>query len=374
MIGSIHRVVAIAVLLLLTAATSGAAPIAGDDAFERAANAAVDRVTALDGFSGVILIARGNFVLVKRASGLADRDRDFAISPEMKFPIESISKQFTAAAILLLVQDGKIRLDDHISKYFPQRPEAWRDITLKQLLNHSSGISDCACTPKEFAQRTQAFNSYRDFIALAAATPVAFAPGTNFQYSNAGYALLTLVIEKVSGEDYGTFMSSRIFSPLAMEHTGFGSIPGDAARGYKRVVSPDGEDEEWRRGNPPRLDRLGGFGGIYSNVNDLLLWVRALDTNILLNGASRRAMFSDYGHSYGLGWRFTEKHGLKLRWHTGSDPDAAFAAIVENFPDEGLTVIALTNNVGTAGKPAAFPTTAARELVEEIERLYFTGK
>src|SRR5665213_1644478 len=226
--------------ILLAAATDlGAAPIGGDKAFAQSANAAVDRIAREDGFSGVILVARGNRVLVHKASGLADRERNIRNTVETKFPLESITKQFTTAAILLLAEDGKLSLSDSIAKYYPAIPPAWKDITIAQLLTHSSGIDNGAVN----------FQSYRDFVLQSAKSPLAFAPGTDILYSNAGYGLLTAVIENVSGKNCADFVQSRIFVPVEMSDSGYGAIPGDAVKGYIRSISPASGHEIWQSGS-----------------------------------------------------------------------------------------------------------------------------
>src|SRR6266436_1527776 len=131
--------VALAVLIVSTAT---AAPAGGDATFMRSAERAVDAVEHDDGFSGVILVAHGDQVLLRKATGFSDRERNIRNAPETKFPIESVTKQFTAAAILLLVQDGKVGLDDRISKYYAASPPAWNNVAIRHLLTHSSGIED----------------------------------------------------------------------------------------------------------------------------------------------------------------------------------------------------------------------------------------
>jgi len=191
------------------------------------------------------------------------------------------------------------------------------------------------------------------------------------------------VIERISRQSYASFLSDRIFAPLEMHDTGYGTIPGDVVKGYVRSASSASEPEKWQSGRPLRLEIMGGFGGLYSTLDDVLVWIRALESNKILSAAYRKAMFADRGHNYGFGWRFAVKFGRPLRWHTGSDSSAAFASIVDSFPDEGLTVVALTNNTGlthstatlvVGGKSTTFPATAAREVVEQVESLYFTGK
>ena len=363
------------VLAAIFATNLHAAPVGGDSSFEQAANAAVDRVAREDGFSGAILVARGDQVLLRRAAGFADRERKIPNTPGTKFSIESITKQFTAAAILVLVQDGKLALSDSILKYYPGTPQAWRAITIKELLTHSSGIDDCSCSPEK------GFTSYEDFIRLSEPQPLAFPPGKDFLYSNAGYALLTAAVERASGERYADFMTRRVFEPLGLRNTRSGPIPGDVVKGYIR--SAVAGRETWRLGHPENLAVMGGVGSITSTVDDMLAWNRALQGDKLLSSASRKAMFTDYGHNYGFGWRFAAKFGRQLIWHTGAYPIAGHASLLDSFPQERLTVVALTNNTGLTnasatltigGKPMPFPANATRELVDEIESLYFTGR
>jgi len=348
-------------------------PIYGSSAFEKAASEAVEHVTREDSFSGVILVARDNHVLLRSASGLADRSRNIPNTIETKFPLESITKQFTAAAILLLIEDGKVSLADPIAKYYPTCPSAWREITIKQLLTHSSGINDNAVD----------FRSYRDFKIAVGKAPLAFPAGSDFLYSNVGYGLLTGVIEDASDQSYADFVRGRIFVPLGMRNTGYGEIPGHGVKGYIHAASGASGQDEWQGGTAARLEEHGGFGGLYSTIDDMLIWSRALASDKLLSSMSRQEMLTDYGHNYGFGWRFATKFGRKLVWHTGNDNRAGFASIFDYFPEEGLTVVALTNNVGLTnfmatltveGKPMTFPATAARKAVEQVERLYFMDK
>lgn len=367
--------------LMPVAATmpASAAPAAGDKAFERAANAAVDRVAREDGFSGTILVARGDRVLLRRAAGFADRERKIPNTPDTKFPLESITKQFTAAAILLLGEDGKIALPDPIAKYYPNIPAAWRAITVAELLTHSSGIDDCIdCTAKDGT--FEGIHSRAGILSIAAKKNLAFAPGGNFLYSNAGYALLTAAVERASGESYAQFMRRRVFDPLGLHDTGSGPIPGDVVKGYIRSRSSG--REVWQTGQIENLARMGGFGSIYSTLDDMLAWNLALQSNKLLSAVSRKAMFTDYGHNYGFGWRFATKFGRQLIWHTGAYPTAGHASLLDSFPQEHLTVVALTNNTGLTdatatltigGKLTTFPANATRKLVEDVESLYFTG-
>ena len=352
-------------------ATAAAAPTGGDAAFTMAAEKAVTTVEREDGFSGVILVARGDKVLLRKAAGFADRERNIPNTPDMKSPLESVTKQFTAAAIMLLVQDGKLALDDPISKYYAASPTTWKDVTIKHLLTHASGIHDHYAPPSYKAQ------SYEDYIRLAVRDSLVFPAGTRFQYSNTGYALLTAVIERVSGQSYADFLRTRIFAPLRMRNTGYGgTLP---VTGYMRSVSPAAPQPEWQNRGPENLSAYGGFGGLYSTLDDMLIWSRALGDDRILSAGSRRAMITDYGYNYGFGLAMQTKFGRTLIYHTGND-GAGHASIFDRFPEEQLTVVVMTNNTGVTdstatlmidGKPLTFQANAARKVVEEVERLYF---
>ena len=368
----------LAFALLSSFAAASAASAISDAEFTRAARTAVERIERDDGFSGVILVARDDYVLLRKAAGFADRERAIRNTPDTKFPLESVTKQFTATAIMMLLQEGKVTLDDPISKYYSESPAAWRNVTIKHLLTHSSGIEDYWVhrrenyDPDDAARR---FKGRRDIYRAVQNDPPGFEPGKGFSYSNAGYSLLALVIERVSGIAYEDFLRQRIFVPLGMRNSGFGSIP--TLKGYVRSY-PGGE---WRNGAFSGLAVIAaGAGGIYSTVDDMLLWSRAQDSNMILSPVSRAAMFADYGYNYGFGVRFSPKFGRKLIWHTGNDEPAGFAAIFDRFPEEQLTVIAMTNNTGVTGSTATlliegkmqtFPANAMRKAVEEVERLYF---
>ncbi len=339
--------------LAFLASPAKSAAALSDEAFAKAANEAVDRIAREDGFSGVILVARGDQVLLRRAAGLADRERNIPNTPGTRFALASVTKQFTAAAIMLLVEDGKISLADPISKYFAASPPEWKDVTIKHLLTHSSGIGD-----KKVAQQLPS---------------LMFAPGTDFEYANAGYGLLTVAIEKASGQRYGEFLRSRIFAKLGMDGTSNTAGPSDILRGYRR--SSDGR---WQGGLPLEPGPGTGEGGIISTLDDMLAWSRALETDSVLSASARAAMFTDYGHGYGFGWRLSPKYGRKLIWHTGAM--LGFAAILDRFPQEQLTVVAMTNNSAPTestarlvieGKETTFQANASRKLVEFVEKLYF---
>ena len=165
------RCAILALGLLSSISTASATPAISDGGFAQAASGAVERIERDDGFSGVILVARGDHVLLRKAAGFADRERGIRNAPDTKFPLESVTKQFTATAIMLLVQEGKLALDDPISKYYPRSPAAWRNVTIKHILTHSSGIRDINGYDAEH------FQSYEDAIRFVSSAPLLFSPG-----------------------------------------------------------------------------------------------------------------------------------------------------------------------------------------------------
>jgi len=378
MSAQVRPIVLIAALFTLFVSVGSAAPADRGATFTKAASDAIDTVAREDRFSGVILVARGDQVLLRKAAGLADRERNIPNTPKTKFPIYSVTKQFTAAAIMLLVQDGKVSLEDRISKYYAASPPAWQDVTIKHLLTHGSGIRDYWVNHPEARQALEdgtLFQTHEQLFQLMIGDPLAFAPGTSMSYSNAGYGLLTMVIERASGQLYEAFLRDRIFVPLSMHDTGSGSMTGDAAKGYSQ--SPQ---SEWQVVNLD-LVSLGGAGGIYSTLDDMLTWSNALDDERLLSVASRTALFTDYGFNYGFGWRFQTRYGHRLIWHTGNaGPRGGFAAIFNRFPEDNVTVVVLTNNpslidytatMTVGGQPLTFQGNAARKVTDQVEQLYF---
>lgn len=369
------RVAVCFLLLLLFVGRTTAASEQDDATFTRDAARAVETIEREDGFSGVILVARGNKVLLRKAAGFADREGNIPNTPETKFPLASVTKQFTAAAIMLLVDDGKVSLDDPISKYYPEIPPIWSKVKIRHLLSNGSGIEDYWIRRGGLESIGQLFRSYEDLIPLARYDVLAFEPGTGFAYSNTGFALLTAVIERVSAQSYADFVRSRIFVPLGMRDTSYGKDPIAGLKGYMR--SPHGE---WSEDDAIDPGQFGGFGGISSTLDDMLIWSRAFFGGKVVSETSRNAMLTDYGYNYGFGWRFAPKFGRRLIWHTGGGSGWAFAAIFDRFPDDDLTVVAMTNNASPTSSTATlqierklttFPANASRKVVEKVEQLYF---
>ncbi len=291
-----------------------------------------------------LLVLRDGEAVVRRGYGRSDLEQDVETGPATGYRLASVSKQFTAAAILLLAQDGKLAIEDPVRKWLPSLPPAADAITLRHLLTHTSGLVD-----------------YEDLMAepydgqildagvlalLEKENRLYFAPGSAYRYSNSAYALLALVVEHVSGMDYPDFLHTRIFRPLNMHDTlahvvGGPDVP-HRAWGYSEA------DGRWQRTDQSSTSAVLGDGGIYSSIDDLARWDAALYDDRLLSDASRALAFSPqvevtgegYQASYGFGWRIT---GDTL-WHSGET--IGFRNVIVRWPKQRLTVVLLTNRNG----------------------------
>ena len=303
-----------------------------------------------------VLVVRDGEPLVMRSYGLSDLERGVAATPRTNYRLASVTKQFTAAAVLLLVQDGRLRLDDRARQWLPGLPAELDGVTLRHLLTHTSGIVDYEVV---MAPDTNVPLRDADVLRLLESQPRAyFAPGSAYRYSNSGYALLALIVGKASGLDFATFLQRRIFAPLGMADTvaheeGVSTV-AHRAFGYSRV------DGAWRRTDQSMTSAVLGDGGVYSSIEDLARWDAALYDDRLLSDESRRLAFAaatptdqpDVG--YGYGWRIT---GETL-WHSGET--IGFRNVIVRYPQRRLTVVVLTNR----NEPEPYRTAL------EIARLY----
>ena len=295
-----------------------------------------------------VLVVRDGQVAVNRSYGLADVEAGIRTTDSTNYRLASLSKQFTAAAIALLVRDGRLAYDRRVADVLPGLPAYASAVTVRQLLTHTSGLPDY----EDHVPRGQTEQvKDRDVPTLIAkADSMVFAPGTSYAYSNTGYALLALVVERLSGQPYARFLHDRIFAPLGMKGTvayeaGVSTVP-NRAYGYSL------------RGNTVvRTDQSStsavlGDGGIYSSVRDLILWDRALDAGTLLTRAELETAWTPARLSsgavtrYGFGW-FTERENGSLRLsHHGET--SGFTNFILRYPERRLTVIVLTNRRGGA--------------------------
>jgi CubicO group peptidase (beta-lactamase class C family) len=286
-----------------------------------------------------LLVLRDGNPLFRRSYGLADLENGTAATAATNYRLASITKQFTAASILLLVQDDAIGLDEKIRAQLPALPAATESITIRHLLTHTSGLIDY-----EDVIPDGTTGQLRDADVLRLLTTqdrTYFAPGTGYRYSNSGYALLALIVERVSGKSFQAFLHERIFQPLGMQHTlayvREGVAVADRAYGHSEI------DGRWQRTDQSLTSAVLGDGGIYSSIDDLARWDAALYDDRLLSDASRRLAFTahtatdDPDVAYGFGWRIT---GDTL-WHSGES--IGFRNVIVRYPMQHLTVILLSN-------------------------------
>jgi D-alanyl-D-alanine carboxypeptidase len=276
------------------------------------------------------------------AYGFANLEWDVPATPETVFEIGSVTKQFTAACILLLAEQGKLSLDDKISKYLQNTPASWTNITIRHLLTHTSGVKNYTGLDGFELSRhlTQA-----QFIAQIGELPLVFAPGEKFSYCNTGYNLLGYIIENVSGKKYWEFLSENILGPLKMSAT--------TNREPSRILKlrAAGYEQDKTNGLVNRdVDYTGLFsaGEIVSTVGDLMKWDAALDTEKILKNSSKKLMWtpgklnSGKSISYGFGWFAGTLNGHKNIGHPGAT--SGFSAANERFPDDGLEIVLLCNS------------------------------
>jgi CubicO group peptidase (beta-lactamase class C family) len=297
----------------------------------------VDALAAQGRFSGAVLVAREGKVVFSRAYGMANYELGVPNTTETKFRIGSMTKPFTATAVMLLQERGKLSLGDSICKYVSDCPAAWQPITLRHLLSHTSGLArqekaadylKTAMLPMTVAQLVEGLKN----------RPPDFKPGERFDYNNNGYVLLGHVIERTSGQSYELFMRENLFAPLGMNDTGYDRhepVIKNRAAGYVR--------EGAALLNAAYIDQSQPFaaGALYSTVGDLLRWDQALSAERLLPHRTLEEMFTPVAGPYGYGWFVTRQFGRRLLWHGGGTP--GFAADLLRFPDDRVTVIVLSN-------------------------------
>ncbi|MDD4051215.1 MAG: serine hydrolase [candidate division Zixibacteria bacterium] len=293
-----------------------------------------------DLISGTVLIAKNGNILLAKGYGPANREYDFPNTPETKFRLGSMTKQFTAAAIMLLEERGLLKVEDTLTKYYPDYPDGGK-ITLHHFLTHTSGIPNYNSLPDYDEKLVQPYG-IDQVIDWFKSQTLQFEPGSQYAYSNSGYVLLAGIIEKVSGMSYAEFLRQNIFEPLGMAHSGqdvFTTVLKNRATGH-------GGDGRTVYQAPYRdMPFTSGAGSLYSTVNDLFLWDRALYTDRLLSQASRDKMFTPYKGNYGYGWFIEQRDGRNVISHGGAIN--GFLANIDRFVDDTVVIITLLNYEST---------------------------
>ena len=289
-----------------------------------------------------LLVIKDGKIVRAEGFGLANVELQVPVKPETVFQSGSVGKQFTATAVMMLVEEGKIGLDDPLTKYFTDAPAAWKEVTIRELLSHTAGFGDY---PKDFDMRKDW--TEEEELKLVESIPLAYPPGTSWAYSNFGYMTLGILIHRVTGEFYGDFLQQRIFQPLGMHSTRIISeadiVPNRSA-GY-RLVKGELKNQEWVA---PMVNTTAD-GSLYFTILDLAKWDAALYTEKLLKRSSLDLMWTvvklkngqPNKGDYGFGWFIEQRHGHRCIQHDGSWQ--GFETAIDRYVDDQLTVVALSN-------------------------------
>jgi len=332
-------------LILASFLVSGRGEIASDlDAIASAYYPATEPGAA-------VRVTKDGEVLLHKGYGLADLEQGIPIQPDMVFRIGSVTKQFTAAAILLLEEEGKLSVEDDLRKHLPDYPTSGRTITIAQLLAHTSGIRSYTDMP-DFGKRMREDMSVEEIIALFRDEPLGFEPGEKYAYNNSAYVLLGAIIEKASGKTYETYLREKIFEPLGMSQTYYGSssriIP-------KRAQGYDGVNAEFENAEYLSMTLPYAAGSLLSTVDDLAKWDRALYGTGLLSQASLDKWWKPFslanGEStyYGFGWSISSYEGHPVVGHGGGIN--GFTCYLLRMPEDRVFVTVLTNRNDEKANP-----------------------
>ena len=310
-----------------------------------------------------LLVTRDGKIVRSEGFGLANVELQVPVKPETIFQSGSVGKQFTATAVMMLVEAGKIGLNDPLTKYFPEAPPSWKNVTVHELLSHTGGFGDY---PKNFNFREDWTEP--QLLKLVESIPLDYPPGTKWEYSNLGYLTLGILIHRVSGEFYGDFLQQGIFQPLGMQATRIiseANIVPNRAAGY-RLVKGELKNQEWVA---PAMNTTAD-GSLYFSIVDLSKWDAALYDGKLLKRSSFDLMWTPVklknGQAnkagYGFGWFIEQRNGHRCIHHDGSWQ--GFETAIDRYVDDHLSVVALTNLAGA--KPG--------EITKHVAEMYLQSK
>ena len=311
-------------------------------------DALVQQYVANRQFNGSVLVAEKGQVIIKKGYGMANMEWNIPNAPDTKFRLGSITKQFTAMLIMQLVEQGKLKLAGKVTDYLPDYPKATGDkITIHHLLTHTAGIPNYTSFSDFFATKSRNPYTPGAFTKEFANMPLDFEPGSKFSYSNSGYFLLGVIIEKVTGKSYAEVLKANILAPAQLQNTGYdlaGPILPKRAAGYEK--RPDGYV------NAPYLDMSIPYaaGSLYSTVEDLYRWDQALYTDKLLSASGKTTMYTPYLDQYAYGWTVGKtklgqlKDSLDVIGHGGGIN--GFNTLINRFPTDKILVVLLNNTGG----------------------------
>jgi CubicO group peptidase (beta-lactamase class C family) len=310
-----------------------------------------------------LLVVKDGKIVRAEGFGLANVELQVPVKPDTVFQSGSVGKQFTATAVMMLVEEGKAGLDDPLTKYFADAPLSWKDVTVRELLSHTAGFGDY---PKDFdfhKDRTE-----DEELKMVEGIPLAYPPGTKWDYSNLGYLTLGVLIHRVTGEFYGDFLQQRIFKPLGMQSTRIISeadIVQNRAAGY-RLVKGELKNQEWVA---PTINTTAD-GSLYFSILDLAKWDAALYTEKLLKRSSLDLMWTPVKlkngqpnkGGYGFGWFIETRNRHRCIHHDGAWQ--GFETAIDRYVDDRVTVVALANLADS--KPG--------EIARHVAEMYLAEK
>lgn len=334
------------------AAVAPARPAALDRAaLEEKVDALLEAHVTVNDFHGAVLLAKDGEPLVSKGYGFANLEWRIPNTPDTKFRIGSITKQFTSMLVMQLREQGKVRVEDSVCQYVMPCPDAWKPVTIHHLLTHTSGIPSYTGIPA-WRETNMVPKTTGQMIALFRDLPLQSAPGEKFAYNNSGYFLLGVVTEKITGRKYEEALQEMILTPLGMKDTGYdwpGTILPRRASGYQG------------RGpglaNAPALDMQQPYaaGALYSTVADLLAWDQALYTDRLIPAAARQVMWTPFKDGYAYGWGIREPSAATFGHaqiaHSGGIN--GFSSMIIRLPAINVTAIVLGNNAASPAAPIA---------------------
>lgn len=299
----------------------------------------LDACADVDGFSGSVLVARDGAPVFTQGYGYANIETHEPNRPWTRFRLGSVTKAFTAMAVLILKEQGKLALDDPVGKYIEDAPDAWKPVTIRHLLTHTSGIPNFTSHP-DYVARIREVSTPTSTIKRFKDKPLDFEPGSKFAYSNSGYVLLGAIIEKVSGQRYRDFLKANIFDPLGMSHTDYddtAAIVPNRAAGYAGDLETDSVK------NAAFLDMSipHAAGALASTVGDLAIWDRALRDGKLISKESYDELYKPVHNDYAFGWVVRTRDGHRMIGHGGGIN--GFATELDRYPDDKLCVVVLSN-------------------------------
>jgi CubicO group peptidase (beta-lactamase class C family) len=317
-------------------------PRLSDEAMARLLGERLDIRAAEDRFSGALLVAHDGRLVFRAAYGIADRRTGARNTPDTKFTLASMGKTFTAVAIAQLVEQGKVVLDSPIARYLPDYPNAdfARRATVRHLLSHTSGLG--SYWNRLYDERRTTLTTIASHLPLFVNDPLPFAPGTRFRYSNAGFQVLGLIVERVSGQSYYDFVRDHLFAPAGMTNTGYYGTDGEVAGGAVGYTR-DGPAGALSDNLGSRELKGGAAGGGYSTVEDLRRFAEALTSGRLIRAETLQLFTtpSDNRNGHGLGFVTQTHHGHRSFGHSGGAPGMGTNLVI--VPDLGYIAVILTN-------------------------------